>query len=91
VSYNGKNYWISVVGRPDLSTVLTTMIGVRNPLSSDHEDKSFCIWVDELRASGFEQTSGQAAIGKLNLKLADFANVTVNGSFKNYGFGGVQS
>ena len=27
----------------------------------------------------------------MNLKLADFANITMNGSFKNYGFGGVQS
>jgi len=91
VIYNGRKYIISVVGRPDLSTVLTTMIGVRNPLSSGSQDRTFCIWVDELRASGFEQTSGQAAIGKLNLKLADFANITMNGSFKNYGFGGVQS
>ncbi len=90
-------YIVTVVGRPDLSTVLTTMIGVRNPLKTDKtpedkgRDESFCIWVNELRASGFEQTSGQAAIGKLSLKLADFANITVNGSFKNYGFGGVQS
>jgi cell surface protein SprA len=93
VGSNGKlkYYIVSVVGRPDLSTVLNTMIGVRNPISSDGQDRTFCIWVDELRASGFEQTSGQAAIGKLNLKLADFANITVNGSFKNYGFGGVQS
>jgi cell surface protein SprA len=96
VIIDGKKYFISVIGRPDLSTVLTTMIGVRNPLKDknpfdDGQDKTFCIWVNELRATGFEQSSGQAAIGKLNLKLADFANITVNGSFKNYGFGGVQS
>ncbi|MCU0468106.1 MAG: cell surface protein SprA [Arcicella sp.] len=91
VNYNGKWYFISVVGRPDLSTVLTTMIGVRNPISPDGRERSFCIWVNELRASGFEQTSGQAAIGKLGLKLADFANITINGSFRNFGFGGVQS
>ncbi len=91
VFYNGRRYIVSVVGRPDLSTVLNTMIGVRNPLSSNGQDRTFCIWVNELRATGFEQTSGQAAIGKLNLKLADFANITVNGSFKNYGFGGVQT
>ena len=91
ILYNGRRYVVSVVGRPDLSTILNTMIGVRNPLSSGSQDRTFCVWVNELRASGFEQTSGQAAIGKLNLKLADFANVTFNGSFKNYGFGGVQS
>ena len=91
IFYNGRTYMVSVVGRPDLSTVLNTMIGVRNPLSSGGQDRTFCVWVDELRASGFEQTSGQAAIGKLNLKLADFANITMNGAFRNYGFGGVQS
>jgi cell surface protein SprA len=52
------------------------MIGVRNPKSSDELPKSFCIWVDELRSNGFDQTSGNAAVGKLGLKLADFANVT---------------
>ena len=97
ITYEGRTYRITVVGRPDQSTVLTTMIGVRNPLKTpqdagdDGNPKSFCIWVNELRASGFDQSSGQAAIGKLNLKLADFANITVNGSFRNFGFGGVQS
>jgi cell surface protein SprA len=91
-----RTYQVTVVGRPDLSTVLNTMIGVRNPLKGTFKDddgqpKTFCIWVNELRASGFDQSSGEAAIGKLSLKLADFANITINGSFKNYGFGGVQS
>ena len=91
VGNNGHTYFVTVVGRPDQSAILTTMIGVRNPKSADEQAKSFCIWVDELRASGFDQTSGQAALGKLGLKLADFANVTMSGSFKNFGFGGVQS
>ena len=93
---DGHIYKITVVGRPDLSTVLNTMIGVRNPLKvpgsiDDGQPKSFCVWVNELRASGFDQTSGEAAVGKLSLKLADFASITMNGSFRNYGFGGVQS
>ena len=91
-----RTYRITVVGRPDLSTILNTMIGVRNPLKGifkddDGQPKTFCVWVNELRASGFEQTAGEAAIGKLNIKLADFASITMNGSFRNYGFGGVQS
>ena len=91
-----RTYRITVVGRPDLSTVLNSVIGVRNPLKvaggdDDGQPKTFCVWVNELRASGFEQTAGEAAIGKLSLKLADFASITMNGSFKNYGFGGVQS
>ena len=88
---NGQVYKVTVVGRPDLGAVVSLMIGVRNPKTADALPKSFCIWVDELRANGFDQTSGSAAIGKLGLKLADFANVTINGAYKGYGFGGVQS
>ena len=91
VGNNGQLYRVRVVGRPDLSAVVSLMIGVRNPKSSDELPKSFCIWVDELRSNGFDQTSGNAAVGKLGLKLADFANVTLNASYKGYGFGGVQS
>jgi cell surface protein SprA len=76
------------MGRPDQSATMVTMIGVRN---TSLTNKSFCIWVNELRASGFDQTSGEAAIGKLGLKLADLGTVQMNGSFKNYGFGGVQA
>ena len=91
---NGLKYTVRVVGRPDLSAVMSIMIGVRNPNdlpNDDHQPKTFTVWVDELRASGFDQTSGSAGVAKLGLKLADFANVTMNGSFKTYGFGGVQS
>lgn len=87
---SGKVYNLRIVGNPDQSAVLTLMIGVRNP-KDDAQPKTFCIWVDELRASGFDQTSGKAAVAKLGLKLADFANVTMNGSLKTYGFGGVQT
>ncbi|MES2797706.1 MAG: cell surface protein SprA, partial [Bacteroidota bacterium] len=83
------NYRLTVVGRPDLSSVQTMMLGVRNP-STSNEDLSFCVWMNELRVNGFNQTAGYAAIGKMNLKLADFAQVTLTGSIKTFGFGAVQ-
>ena len=89
-SSTGKNYRITVMGRPDQSATMTLMIGVRNT-AKDGQNKSFCVWVNELRASGFDQTSGSAAIGKMGIKLADFGQVLLNGAYKNYGFGGVQS
>ncbi|WP_459507380.1 T9SS outer membrane translocon Sov/SprA [Aquirufa ecclesiirivi] len=88
-SSSGKQYLVTVMGRPDQSASMTMMIGMRN-ISTDGP-KSFCIWVNELRASDFDQTSGEAAVGKLGLKLADLGTIMMNGSFKNYGFGGVQS
>ena len=89
-SSTGKKYRITVMGRPDQSASMTLMIGVRNT-TKDGQNKSFCVWVNELRASGFDQTSGEAALGKMGIKLADLGQITMNGSFRNYGFGGVQS
>lgn len=89
-SFDGR-YKITVVGNPDLSAVLSLMIGVRNPKSPDEQPKTFCVWVNELRANGFDQTAGDAAIGRVNLKLADFATVSASGGFRNFGFGGAQS
>ncbi|RIV22632.1 cell surface protein SprA [Fibrisoma montanum] len=86
-------YIITVVGNPDLSSVQTVMIGVRNPrIQGDGErPKSFTIWVNELRANGFDQQGGMAAIGSVNAKLADVATVTASGRISTFGFGGVQT
>ncbi len=83
-----RNYRIKVVGNPDLSTILTVMLGIKNPVGGREE--SLTLWMNELRASDFDQTSGDAAIMSADIKLADLATVSLNGSFKNYGFGGVQ-
>ncbi len=84
-------YRITVVGRPELSTVQTVMIGVRNPISDDRAPQSLCIWANELRVGDFDRTSGWAANARLNTKLADFANVTASVRHSTFGFGGIQS
>ncbi|TAE50985.1 MAG: hypothetical protein EAY69_00995, partial [Cytophagales bacterium] len=63
----GNRYRITVVGNPDLSTMLTSMIGIRNPdltdfgLIDDKLPKSVCIWINEFRIADFDQTAGWAA------------------------------
>ncbi|NID13044.1 T9SS outer membrane translocon Sov/SprA [Fibrivirga algicola] len=86
-----QRYNLTIVGNPDLSSVQSIMIGVRNPKSSDEQSKTFTIWVDELRATGINQQSGRAAIGALNLRLADLATITASGRYSSFGFGGVQT
>jgi cell surface protein SprA len=90
LSANGR-YKLTVVGNPDLSSVQSIMIGVRNPKSGDERPKSFTIWVDELRANGYDQHAGVAGIAALNMKLADLATVTASGRITTFGFGGVQT
>lgn len=81
---NGKIY--RVVGRPDLSTVVTIMIGLRNPQSNAF-NRSFCVWVNEFRLSEFNHDPSIAAAGKVNVRMADFANVQGSYRFIGAGFG----
>ncbi|MEM9919047.1 MAG: cell surface protein SprA, partial [Bacteroidota bacterium] len=48
------------------------------------------IWVNELRVSGLDERGGMAAIGRLDLKLADFGDLTVAGELETIGFGGLE-
>lgn len=91
ISSSGKEYLITVMGRPDQSTILNTMLGIRNISEALNDNLSCSIWFNELRASGFDQTAGAAAIGNMSIKLADIGNIVANGNFNNYGFGGVQT
>lgn len=80
---------VTVVGRPDLSTVQTLMIGVRNPSTPDLEPKSFCIWANELRVTDFDSKSGVAMNARLDASLADFGNVSASIRHSSIGFGGI--
>lgn len=82
-------YKITVVGNPDIASVVTAMIGLRNN-SPDKLPKDFCVWVNELRVTDFDKTSGWAATAQANLKLADLGNVTASGLYKTFGFGGLE-
>lgn len=82
-------YNVTVVGRPDMSSVQTLMIGVRNPSSPDNEPKSFCIWANEMRVTDFDSNSGWAANARLDAQLADFGNVTATFSHSSIGYGGI--
>ncbi|WP_310393926.1 cell surface protein SprA [Hymenobacter sp.] len=85
---------ITVVGNPDFSTVQGVMIGMLNPLASGTDPRTSSIsasmWADEFRVQDFEQQAGYAATARLNVKMADLANVTATGSFTSVGFGGLQ-
>jgi len=81
---------IRIMGRPDLSQLRMIMIGIRNP-RDDGRSYDVCMWADELRLSGFDQTPGWAANLVMSAKLADLGTVT--GSYRHigFGYGGVQT
>jgi cell surface protein SprA len=93
--FDGENK-ITVVGMPSLSDVKAFMIGVRNPKkqyitdNDDGENKCAEIWVNELRLTDFDETSGFAATARMAANLADLGNVVVSGSYSTPGFGSIE-
>jgi len=83
---------ITIVGNPDFSQVQGCMIGILNPATAptDASDKTVTLWADEMRVFDFDNQGGWAANARLNVKLADLANITATGSFIGVGFGGLQ-
>ncbi|WP_420385605.1 cell surface protein SprA [Roseivirga sp.] len=82
-------YNVTVVGRPDMSSVQTLMIGVRNPSSPDAEPKTFYLWANELRVTDFDSKAGYAANARLDAQLADLGNVSATFNHSSIGFGGI--
>lgn len=91
------NRKITVKGNPNMSSLKTIMIGVRNPkkLSSGDSDdglsKCGSIWVNELRLSDFDETGGGAANARVTAKLADIGTVSVSGNYYAPGFGSIEN
>lgn len=88
---------ITIMGQPDLSRLTTIMLGVRNPYkgnspqTDDGLTKSGIVWFDELRLTDINERDGWAAIAKADIKLADFADVTLSGAKQTAGFGTLDS
>ncbi|MCQ2973694.1 MAG: cell surface protein SprA [Bacteroidales bacterium] len=94
VNDNGTK--ITVMGNPNMSNIKTIMIGVRNPsqetnvFDDDGLPKTAEIWVNELRLTDFNEDGGWATKGKVELQMADLANVAVSGYIHTPGFGSLE-
>lgn len=86
-----RQYKVTVVGRPELSMVQGMMLGVRNPGATGSASKSVCVWANELRATGFNESAGWAANAILNMKIADLATISTSIRHNTIGFGGLET
>ncbi len=86
-----RQYKVTVVGRPELSRIQSSMIGVRNPGDNGGGSRSICIWANELRVTGFTKSNGWAANAFINAKIADVAVVTGSIRHNSIGFGGLET
>jgi cell surface protein SprA len=87
---------IRIKGNPNLSTIKTIMIGVRNPKrtgtsdSDDGLDKCAEVWVNELRLTDFDELGGWAATSRITAKLADFGTFSISGNLSTPGWGSIE-
>jgi cell surface protein SprA len=89
---------LKVKGSPNLQGIRTIMIGIRNPRKTDEnpwEDdglsKCGIFWVNELYLSDFQNGGGSAAVARMQVQAADFANVSMSGSYKGINWGSIES
>ncbi len=85
VSSNGLK--ISVRGNPTLAQVNTVMLGLKNTSTTN---KSIEVWFNELRAVGFDNKGGWAAVLNADANLADVMDVSLAGRMSTIGFGNVE-
>lgn len=78
---------LRVKGNPTLAQIRTVMLGVRN---NSNLEKSAEIWFNELRAAGFDNEGGWAAVVSADANFADVANVSMTGRMQTVGFGNVE-
>ena len=79
---NGHTY--SVMGNPNLAEIRGILIGVENT-----KVPTACaeVWVNELRLSSIDEDGGWAALGRIDLNLADLGTVSLSANTHSSGFG----
>ncbi len=79
---DGRAY--SILGNPNLGEVRGILLAVQN----DKIETAFAeVWFNELRLSSLDEEGGWAAVGRVDLNLADLGNISVAGNIRSSGFG----
>ncbi|HYC41106.1 MAG TPA: cell surface protein SprA [Chitinophagaceae bacterium] len=75
---------IAILGNPNLGEVRGMMLAVQNDRL-----ESACteVWFNELRFSRLDESAGWAALGRVDMRLADLGTLTLAGTAKSRGFG----
>lgn len=94
----GNGDKISIKGNPDLGVASVLMLGIRNPkriigendATDDGLPKCAEVWVNELRMSGFDESKGWAALGRVDMQLGNLGNVVLSGNMHTIGYGDLE-
>ncbi|HWI91912.1 MAG TPA: cell surface protein SprA [Flavisolibacter sp.] len=79
---DGRRY--AIYGNPNLGEVRGMFMGIEN---AKKEVLDAEIWFDELRLTKMNEKGGWAALGRVDIRLADLGTATVSASYRSVGFG----
>jgi cell surface protein SprA len=82
---NGRSF--AILGNPNLGEVRGMFLGVENASSNMVNTE---IWFNELRLSKLNESGGWAALGRVDLRLADLGQISVSASRRSIGFGSLE-
>ncbi len=80
----------SVLGNPNLGEVRGFLIGIENPKDGNTSSISTEVWVNELRLSELDEHGGYAALGRVDMQLADLGTLSVSANTYTQGWGGLE-
>jgi cell surface protein SprA len=78
----GRQY--AILGNPNLGEVRGFFLGVENGAQELVDAE---IWFNELRLQRLNEKGGYAALGRVDLRLADLGSLSFSGSMRSVGFG----
>ena len=83
VQPNGQTY--ALIGNPNLGEIKGVLLGVQNTRSTFNACGE--VWFNELRLSSIDENGGYAALGRVDVQLADLGTLTVSANTHTNGFG----
>jgi cell surface protein SprA len=84
------NKTFSIMGNPNLGEVRGILVGVENPVKPDGAPVYAEVWINELRLSQLDERGGWAAVGRVDLTLADLGSLSVSANKYTQGFGTIE-
>ncbi len=79
---DGKEY--AILGNPNLGEVRIFFLGVEN---RNRDEACTEVWFNELRLSDLDEKGGWAALGRVDIQLADLGTLYIAGAAHTAGFG----
>ena len=83
-----NNHTYAVMGNPNLGEIRGLLVAFEN--TSGQAEINAEMWVNELRLSDLDERGSWAALGRMDLVLADLGTLSISANNRTAGFGGIE-